>query len=341
MINNVYRLVSPRLIEKTIVDEQITNQTVVVRPSYLSICHADQRYYNGLRDPEVLNKKLPMALIHEGVGVVVKDYSGNFVPGDRVSIVPNTPFEVKDNIQENYLASSKFRSSGYDGLMQEYVFARNDRLVSIPDNIPSRVAAFIEMASVSMHSINRLGRVLAKNQDSFGIWGDGNLGYITAVLLKSLYPDSKLFIFGKNERKLDMFSFADATYTIDSIPEKLHISNAFEAAGGKGSQYAIDQITQLVDPQGSVALMGVSENPIEVNTRKLLEKGLTVSATSRSGVSDFKDVINLLTKNEHVIAQLEILIGVEKSIHKLSDIQPFFEDDLSNLWGKSIMKWDI
>ena len=86
MINNVYRLVSPRLIEKTIVDEQITNQTVVVRPSYLSICHADQRYYNGLRDPEVLNKKLPMALIHEGVGVVVKDYSGNFVPGDRVSM---------------------------------------------------------------------------------------------------------------------------------------------------------------------------------------------------------------------------------------------------------------
>lgn len=341
MINNVYRLVSPRLIEKTIVDEKITDQTVIVRPSYLSICHADQRYFNGLRDPEVLNKKLPMALIHEGVGVVVKDYSGTFAQGERVSIVPNTPFETDSIIQENYLPSSRFRSSGYDGLMQEYVFSRNDRLVSIPENIPSRVAAFIEMISVSMHSINRLGRILSKNQGSFGIWGDGNLGYITAVLLKSLYPNSKLFIFGKNERKLDMFSFADATYTIDDVPKNLNISNAFEAVGGKGSQFAIDQIIQLLDPQGSVALMGVSENPIEVNTRMLLEKGITISTTSRSGVNDFKDVINLLTTNEQVIEQLEILIGVEKTIHKLSDIQPFFEEDLSNIWGKSIMKWEI
>lgn len=341
MINNVYRLVSPKLIEKTIVDEQITEKTVIVRPSYLSICHADQRYYNGLRDPEVLNKKLPMALIHEGVGVVIKDYSGNFTPGDRVSIVPNTPFEMDDVVQENYLYSSKFRSSGYDGLMQEYVFARNDRLVSIPDSIPSRVAAFLEMISVSMHSISRLRRILNQRQNSFGIWGDGNLGYITAVLLKSLYPGSKLFVFGKNERKLEMFSFADATYTIDNIPENMHVSNAFEAVGGKGSQYAIDQITKLVDPQGSVALMGVSETPIQVNTRSFLEKGITISATSRSGVIDFKDAINLLTKNKDAINQLEILIGIEKTINKLSDIQPFFEDDLANVWGKSIMKWDI
>lgn len=341
MINSVYRLVAPKLIEKAIIDEQIDNQTVIVRPTYLSLCHADQRYYNGLRDTEVLNNKLPMALIHEGMGVVIKDYSGTFDTGERVSIVPNTPFESDENIQENYLPSSKFRSSGYDGLMQEYVFARKDRLVSIPDIIPSKVAAFIEMVSVAMHGINRLSRVLTKVEDSFGVWGDGNLGYITAVLIKAMYPNSKLFVFGKNERKLEMFSFAEGTYTIDDVPKNIHFSNAIEATGGKGSQYAIDQIVQLIQPQGAIALMGVSENPIEVNTRMLLEKGVTISATSRSGVSDFENVVHLLSTNEHAIKQLEILVGVETSIKKLGDIQPFFEYDLSNFWGKSIMKWDI
>jgi ribitol-5-phosphate 2-dehydrogenase len=37
----------------------------------MSICAADQRYYTGSRDENVLSKKLPMSLIHEGVGEVV------------------------------------------------------------------------------------------------------------------------------------------------------------------------------------------------------------------------------------------------------------------------------
>ena len=48
---------------------------VIIRPTHLSICNADQRYYQGTRDPEVLAKKLPMALIHEGIGVVSVSYT--------------------------------------------------------------------------------------------------------------------------------------------------------------------------------------------------------------------------------------------------------------------------
>ena len=82
---------------------------VIVRPTYLSICNADQRYYQGLRDAEILRKKLPMALIHEAIGEVVRDPSGNFKTGDLVVMVPNTPVEEDDIIAENYLRSSKFR----------------------------------------------------------------------------------------------------------------------------------------------------------------------------------------------------------------------------------------
>jgi len=73
MINCHYRLHSPKRIGIDFVEEQETENTVVVRPVYLSICAADERYYQGKRKKEILDKKLPLALIHEGVGQVVYD----------------------------------------------------------------------------------------------------------------------------------------------------------------------------------------------------------------------------------------------------------------------------
>ena len=78
MLNTVYRLTSPRQIEAVTFDETIDEHSVIVRPTYLSICHADQRYFIGTRDKSVLRKKLPMALIHEGIGEVVRDNTGTF-----------------------------------------------------------------------------------------------------------------------------------------------------------------------------------------------------------------------------------------------------------------------
>lgn len=54
MINQVYRLVSERQFEVANVDESLTGDVVVVRPTHLSICAADQRYYTGSRGKEML-----------------------------------------------------------------------------------------------------------------------------------------------------------------------------------------------------------------------------------------------------------------------------------------------
>ena len=64
MINYVYQLISPRTFNIKYEDMNFRNK-VVIKPNYLAICHADQRYYLGNRSPEILRRKLPMALIHE------------------------------------------------------------------------------------------------------------------------------------------------------------------------------------------------------------------------------------------------------------------------------------
>ena len=64
--------------------------------------------------------------------------------------------------------------------------------------------------------------------------------------------------------------------------------------GGKGSQQAIEQIINIINPEGSIALLGVSELPIQVNTRMVLEKGLTIIGSSRSGLKDFEKLLNCI-----------------------------------------------
>lgn len=341
MINQVYQLVSPRQFEVTYNNENIISDKVVVRPLYISICAADQRYYTGSRDEQVLSKKLPMALTHEGVGEVVFDHTGNFEKGTYVVMVPNTPTQYDNVIAENYLPSSKFRSSGFDGYMQDYVFMNQDRIVPLDKEMDLSILSYTELVSVSLHAIHRFQKKSISNKSSFGIWGDGNLGYITSALLRKLYPESKIYVFGKTDYKLSHFSFADEVFHINEVPEGLTFDHAFECVGGRGSEKAINQIIDLISPEGSIALLGVSEYGVEVNTRMVLEKGLTLIGSSRSSAQDFQDVVDLYRKYPDLMEKLSLLKGNEIEVRTINDAIEAFELDLSTSWGKTVMKWTM
>lgn len=341
MINQVYRLVSPKQFEAIPVNEHIEGK-VIVRPTYLSICNADQRYYTGSREAAVLKKKLPMALIHEGIGEVVYDASGTLKKGQRVVMIPNTPQHHSNNIEENYQLDSKFRSSGFDGFTQELVVLDQDRVVPIFNELDNKVAAFTEMISVAVHAIRHNPALNNLNSRiKVGIWGDGNLSYIISNLIRSLFPKAVIYIFGKHNDKLAYFTFADKVFTIDAIPEEVNIDVAMECTGGNGSELAIEQIINYIKPQGTINLLGVSENQPRINTRMILQKGLTMIGTSRSGSYDFKEALRLLQENSELCSRFEPLIGIVESVENINDLNQFFEKDFGSSWGKSIMKWDI
>lgn len=339
MINIVYRLISPKLFEEAY-DEIDVNKDVVVRPTFLSICKADQRYYQGERSSDVLDEKLPMALIHEGIGEVVYDNNGEFDVGDNVVMIPNTPVESDEYISENYLESSKFRASGYDGFTADLINIKNDRLVKLPDDFDFEVSSFIELISVAFHGINRFEKIATTKMDRLGVWGDGSLGYITALLLKTLYPNSEIYVFGKHMENLNLFSFADKTFKINEVPDDLKIDHAFECVGSQAAQSAIDQIINCLNPQGVISLFGVSEYQIPINTRLILEKGLTIVGNSRSGREDFIEVISLLQDNPNLFKYLSNLIIDTIEINSLDDLKEAFNRDHISNFGKIVLKWN-
>ena len=339
MINTIYRLRSPRRFE--IAFGEISPDGVIVRPTHLSICNADQRYYQGTRDARVLNEKLPMALIHEGIGQVVFDATGTFCVGDRVVMVPNIPFEADDCIAENYLRSSKFCGSSADGFMQEYYAIAPERLVKLPDGVDPDVAAFTELVSVSCHAIDRFTRIAHRRRERIGVWGDGNLAFITSLLLKKMLPDSRVYVFGISRDKLSDFSFTDGTYLTTHIPDGMWIDHAFECVGGNGSPVAVEQIIDYIRPEGTIAIMGVSEYPVPINTRMILEKGLRVFGTSRSGAEDFRRTVALYRDHPEIPVYLSRLVGHIVEVNTFADIKKAFELDTRKAFGKTVMHWNL
>ena len=340
MLNAVYQLKRPRQFELVYKDITLDNKNVLVRPTHLSICNADQRYYQGSRPEEVMKKKLPMALIHEAIGRVVYDPTGEFAIGDHVVMIPNLPAEEDDIIAENYLRSSKFRASGTDGFLQEYVQTTPDRLVKLPDGINYTVAAFTELTSVSIHAIGRFMDTAHERRNKIGVWGDGNLGYITSLLLKTMYPETEVYVFGKNEVKLQDFTFADGIYQINNIPNDFYMDHAFECVGGPGAYKAINQIIDYINPQGTIGILGVSEEPAPINTRMVLEKGLKIVGSSRSGRVDFVKLVELYKERPEIVDYLENIVGEQIVIRELKDINRAFEKDIHKLIGKTVMIWD-
>ena len=338
MINCIYQLTSPGNINLKFEKVDLENK-VIVRPTYMSICHADQRYYRGKRSPQILKKKLPMALIHECCGTVLKDFSGKFSTGTKVVLIPNVLSKFsQDEIFENYQKGSAFRSSGIDGFMQEIVSIDSNRLVPFNDYYNTEYSfAITELISVAIHAVDRFLKVSHKTRKKIAVFGDGNVGYLVSLILNELVPESDLVVIGRHQEKLAHYSFVSETYI--NIPENLEFDHAFDCTGGSGSADAIDKIINHINPQGSVMLMGVSENKIPINTRNILEKGLTFVGCSRSGFDNFVDAVKML-EDSKFNKRVCNLISFEDEVSSIEDIHVMFKK-VMQVPFKLVFKWNL
>lgn len=340
MLNKVYQLTKPRQIGIQFKELELnSDQNVLVKPHYMAICHADQRYYQGKRDASVLAKKLPMAMIHESSGIVVADPSGTYHPGQKVLLIPNQPPHAsQDEFFENYLSGTKFRSSGFDGFMQEVVSLPLDRVVAY-EQIDDTVAALGEFTSVAMHAINRFDRVSHSKRESVLVIGDGSLAFVVVNALHFLYPDLSITVVGRNPEKLQLFNFIDRAVLTTDLTDEEKFDHAFECTGGQGSEPAIDMIIDHIRPQGTVVLMGVSDNPVAINTRDILERGLYLVGSSRSGREDFDRAVTMLS-DRRIQNRLKNIIYLEEPVETVEDIHRVFSTDLTTSF-KTVFKWNM
>ncbi len=339
MINRIYRLKEAGRIEADFASISLSDSAVIVRPRYLSICAADQRYYRGERSPEAMKKKLPMALIHEAMGTVLWDTTNTFQPGDLVVMIPNVAGGSTEYIKENYRRESRFLSSGYDGFMQDYVALAPEQLIRLPENAGIHYV-LTELLSVACNAISTW-RELGRNRgENFGVWGSGSVGYVTALALRILYPNAHITMVGRSREKLNYCSFVDRLLqTSEPIPEN-RFDCCFECVGGSSSQLAIDQMITAVRPQGTLVLLGVSEESVPVRTRMILEKGLVVLGASRSSREDFQMAVDMIQRKKRMENYLKVIISQVVRTDCLDDINTAFYGD-QTVPFKTVIQWNM
>lgn len=339
MINRIYRLMDTKRIEMVQREIGFGSGIVLAKPDFMSVCAADLRYYFGRRKREILNKKLPMALIHEATATVLHDSDGRLEKGMKVVLVPLIEKKRRMGVKGNYDPDNPFLSSGYDGFMQDYVALPHNSIITIPGDYTA-VYVFSEIVSVVFNALKAFENACVTAKDTFGVWGDGSMGYATSLVLKYIYPKAKIYVFGKTARKLQRFSFADKVFSIDDIPGNLEINHCFECVGGSSSELAIEQIAKLIAPQGCVSLFGVSEEAISINTRMILDKGVQILGNSRSTAEDFQKAVALIYENKMFRRYLEMLISEVIEVKSENDIVGVFEQDSLNDF-KTVIKWAI
>jgi len=350
MINQVIQLTKPKTFEIVTQHVELLETNVIVRPTYLSICHADQRYYKGMRSEKVLNKKLPMALIHEAIGEVQYDPLNQLKYGERVVLIPNISgsffgfppslSEKNEKIGENYCLNGKFRSSGFDGFMQEIVSLPRELIIRTPEFIPAEILAITELVSVCVHSLKRFSYYSHGVNDTFGVWGDGNISYILSLLIKREYPKSKVIVFGKHVDKLEMFSFVDETYLLNDKTDGLIIHHFFECVGGEAQTDVLNRMIDLIYPGGTISTLGVSETAVPLNVRLMMEKGIVLVNNSRSGVKDFQKAIDFM-QEVNIVSYLSSLINNVIKVESIKNIHQAFEMDSLKHYGKTVMEWRV
>lgn len=256
--------------------------------------------------------------------------------GQKVILLPNAG---NDNLQNNYSNGSLFRSSTTDGFTQEFLLLNANEVVPF-DSEFSHYYVLTELISVCFHAIRRVPMSEWRRVKSVGIWGDGSVGYLLSLCLKKEFPNLLITVFGKHEEKLVLFSHVDELIILknDSLKE-YSVDLAFEAVGGDKSSNAINQIIDLISPCSLICLMGVSENNIPIDTRKVLEKGLCLFGSSRSLREDFLKAKQFIDSLED-FSVLDKIISKRFKVSSSEDLTDAFLYDQKTRY-KTLLNWEL
>jgi ribitol-5-phosphate 2-dehydrogenase len=359
-----YRLTQPFRIEA--VERELRRETpddLLLRPRVTGVCSSDLKLYAGTRDRRALSKKLPLALLHEGVVEVLESSvtAPDLRPGARVVPVPNIPCYVAyphlypskeagcpacrpGGAGENYCLHNLYLSSNTDGLAQSAFRHPRSLVVPVAPEVPDRIAALTEplttiLAGCEKAPIRPDSRCL--------VLGNGPIGQLVAVCLTSFYgvPRDAIWMTGRDwDNRQGALSLVGTGLDADDHESfsDLHstIDLAFECVGGDANSDTLEQTISCLRPGGFAVLFGPSERAVAFNTREVIGKGLTFLGANRSYVGHFRAVLERM-RDAAVQKLLHALVAQEALMVRSADD---LNRALYHAWtrrdaGKTLIAW--
>jgi ribitol-5-phosphate 2-dehydrogenase len=310
-----YRLTQPFRIEaiERAVGAELPSD-LVVRPRVTGVCGSDLKLYAGTRDRAALSRKLPLVLLHEGVGDVVHAHPASGIrPGARVAVVPNIPCYVAfperypskeeacaacrpGGVGENYCLDHLYLSSNTDGMAQSVFRHPASLVVPVPAEVPDRIAALAEPLTTVLAGCEKAPIFPDKR---YLVLGNGPIGQMVAICLIAFYrvPADAIAMSGHawESRRAVAALVGNAFDSEDAAAFRElrgRVDVAFECVGGSANGETLAQAVDALRPGGSAVLFGPSEKAVAVDTREVIGKGLAFLGCNRSFVRHFEQVLD-------------------------------------------------
>lgn len=350
----VYRLTRPFRIEAFEVPTTEPGPgELLLRPVRSGICGSDLKLYTGNRERGAILKKLPIALLHEGVAEVVAAGAGTpYSAGQHVVPSPNIPCTVAHpdryptldaacfacrpgGAGANYCTDGNFLSSNVDGMTRSAFIHPAACTVPVPEGTSDAVAVLAEPLATVLAGLEQAS---ARSDDQFLVLGNGAIGILTVIALRAtlgVRPE-QVIITGHH--------WDERAGTVDGLATPVdddggelaadfagRVDVAFECVGGASNDQTLALAVDMLRPGGKGVMFGPSEGPLLFDTRKVIAKGLNLVGCNRALLRHFSEALRLAADTrvagllERALAPKEFMVRDAREL----------DDALYHAWTKT------
>jgi 2-desacetyl-2-hydroxyethyl bacteriochlorophyllide A dehydrogenase len=250
---------------------EIGERDILVKVKAAGICHSDAHYRAGISPV----RPIPLTLGHEVAGIVEKAGSQvtNVKAGDRVCLHYNLTCgdcyhcsTGNEQFCEKVLMLGHYTDGGY----AEYIAVPARNAIHLPYEIPFEQGATLMCASAT--AFHALKKSRLKAGETVAIFGVGGLGQ-SAVQLAKAFGALEVYAVDINDDKLNLArqygavpvngSLVDAVQEIKKLTRGRGVDVSIEMIG---LQKTMKQALLSLGVMGRVVIVGLSRQPLEVNT---------------------------------------------------------------------------
>lgn len=283
---------------KDVPEPSLGSTDVMVKPKFVGICGSDiSAWEYGMYEPGLI-------LGHEFSGEVVEvgEDVTRWKKGDRV--VPNSVLpcgKCEFCLKQKFSICDDMQMIGIsmDGGLAELVAIPQDMLHRLPDAIDFKMGALVEPLSIAVHGFNRIDFTPG---ESVLVLGTGPIG-VFGIHLAKLRGASVVYASEIRSTRLEMAKKAGAdgvinpskeslALRIESLTNGVGVDVVVECTGASGPS---SESFQLVKRGGTILVLGISEEPVEVDFMRGVLNELNVQF-SYLGYAEFPEAIRFLAE---------------------------------------------
>ena len=313
---------------ETIAVPEVSQGDVLVRVTHAGVCRTELHFLSGLLNLGIA----PLTLGHEIVGEVAAVGAGvaDYQPGDRVVVNYYGTCghcywcrSGQQNLCDQVVAQLGFIT---DGGYAEFVKARADMLVKLPDTLDGAVACSLGCsATTALHAAQRIAPV--QLGDTVVVYGAGGVGY--ALLQVCKMRGARVLVVGRSETKLQLAQDLGADAVIHAGHE--HVAEAIKRLTDNqgadiifelvGTRETMDYSLQSLRKRGRLVFIGYSEDQLIATPLLLVIGEIQILASVGSTHQDLIDAVELASsgKLQQVIDRTVPLSEVNATLHALQN----------------------